>query len=86
MRNGTDANRKKLAPILCAAAVILVLLIYLSVLLFPILTIDGGGWLVVGVLVLCVLGILTVIGGVLLALGQRLREIRSGEEEDAKKY
>ena len=29
---------------------------------------------------------LTVIIGVLAALGQRLREVRSGEEEEARKY
>lgn len=85
MRNGTKKG-KKIAPIICAAVVIGLLGIYLGVVLVPLLGASFDGLLVAGILALYALIILAVIGGILLALRQRLREIEGGEEEDAKKY
>ncbi len=85
MQNGTK-NRKKIAPVICAAVVIALLLVYLMLFLYPVLGAQVGDGLAVAVLVICALSLLGVIGGVILALRQRLKEIESGEEEDAKKY
>ncbi len=79
-------NRKKIAPIICAGVVIALLLIYLMILLFPVLGQEIGDGLAIAVLIICALSLLAVIGGVILALRQRLKEIEGGEEEDAKKY
>ena len=85
MQNDTK-NKKRIAPIVCAAVVIALLLVYLMLFLYPVLGAEMGDGLAVVVLIVCALAILAVIGGVLLALRQRLREIEGGEEEDAKQY
>lgn len=79
-------NKKHIGAILCAVVVIGVLLVYLAVFLFPVLGAEVGDGFAVAVLVMGMLGVLSVIGGVLAALAQRLKEIKGGEEEDAKKY
>ena len=66
-------SKKKIAPIVVAALVVVYLL-----------PITGGLGAAAGLLGAAVGG--AVIVGVLYAMGQRLREIDSGEEEDAKKY
>ena len=86
MPNTTDKNKKKLAPILCAAIFILLFLVYLAVLLTPMIGASVGGGAVVLFLFLVILLIGTMIAGVILALRQRLQEIEGGEEDEAKKY
>lgn len=86
MPNNSDRRRKKIAPLLCAGGAILVLSIYLGVLLLPLLAEVGGHFLAAAFLVLYALVVLAMIGGVIAALVQRLREIERGEEEDARKY
>lgn len=83
MRKNTD---KKKAPIICAVAVIALMLCYLAVVLYGIIVDAEGQALAIGFLVIYGAVILAVIVGVVLALRQRLREIEGGEEEDAKKY
>ena len=85
MRNGTRKS-KKTAPILCAALVIAILGIYLGVFLGSLLGELYGEVLAVGILIVYGLLIVAVILGVLAPLRQRLKEIESGEEEDAKQY
>ena len=86
MRNGID-KKKAVAPILCAGSVLLALAVLLALMLFPIFAARVEERLVLG-LVFGLYGLLIVamIVGVLVALRQRLREIRGGEEEDAEKY
>lgn len=86
MPNNSDRRRKKIAPLLCAGGAILVLSIYLGALLLPLLAEVGGHFLAAAFLVLYALVVLAMIGGVIAALVQRLREIERGEEEDARKY
>lgn len=86
MQKGTNRRSVKMAAIICAAVVIVILLIYLAVFLFPVLGGGEGSWVVIGVLALCTASILLLIGGIITALRQRLKEIESGEEEDAKRY
>lgn len=86
MRNGT--NRKKtVAPILCAGAVLLMLMVVLALMAYPLFAARMEEQLVL-MLAFGLYGVLIVamIVGVVIALCQRLREIRGGEEEDAKKY
>lgn len=85
MPNNSDRRRKKIAPLLCAGGAILVLGVYLGALL-PLLAEVGGHFLAAAFLVLYALVVLAMIGGVIAALIQRLREIERGEEEDARKY
>jgi hypothetical protein len=86
MPNNSDRRRKKIAPLLCAGGAILVLGVYLGALLLPQLAEVGGHFLAAAFLVLYALVVLAMIGGVIAALVQRLREIERGEEEDARKY
>ena len=86
MRNGT--NRKKtVAPILCAGAVLLMLMVVLALMAYPFFAARMEEQMVL-MLAFGLYGVLIVamIVGVVIALCQRLREIRGGEEEDAKKY
>lgn len=82
MRNTT----KKIAPILCAVFMILVLAAYLAVFLFAMLA-ERMEILAVSILMgVYVLLIVAVIAGVIIALRQRLQEIDGGEEDAAKQY
>ena len=86
MRNGTD-RKKEVAPILCAGAVLLMLMVVLALMAYPFFAARMEEQLVL-MLAFGLYGLLIVamIVGVLIALRQRLQEIRGGEEEDAKKY
>lgn len=81
-----DTTRKKRAAILCAVVVMAILGIYLAAFLYPLLGASFGESMAVGILLVYGLLIAAVILGVLMALRQRLKELNSGEEEDAKKY
>lgn len=85
MQNGIKKSKKK-APIICAAATVGLMVLYLAVLLFTLVSEAHGEVLALVVLLFYGCGIAAVIVGVLAALRQRLREIESGEEEDAKQY
>ena len=90
MRDSSKRRRKWVAPLVCAAVALAVLLVLLGLVLLPVLMpLLGIGMMdraAVVVLVLYALVLLALIAGVVIALVQRLREIRGGEEEDAKKY
>lgn len=80
-------SKKKIAPIVVAALVTL----YLLPIVGGIAALAGllgasEGRAAVPFLLLYILAGGAVIVGVLCAMGQRLREIDGGEEEDAKKY
>lgn len=84
MRNNTKG--KILAPILCAGAALLLLGGVLIVLVCAAIGIGPAEGVVVGIFAVYALIILAVIGGIIAALFQRLREINGGEEDEAKKY
>ena len=79
-------NTKKLAPIACAAIVIVLLALYIAVILFTLFTESLGDLIGIVVVVVATGIILAAIIGVLAALRQRMKEIDKGEEEDAKIY
>ena len=86
MRNGTN-KKKTVAPILCAGAVLLMLMVVLALMAYPFFAARMEEQLVLMLLFgLYGLLIVAMIVGVVMALRQRLQEIRGGEEEDAKKY
>ena len=82
----SKAAWKKVAPLLCAAVVVVFLGLFLGALLLPLLDVGSGDGGAVVILILYALVLLAVIVGVVIALIQRLREIERGEEEDARKY
>lgn len=79
-------NTKKLAPIACAAIVIVLLALYIAVILFTLFTESLGDLIGIVVVVVATGIILAAIIGILAALRQRMKEIDKGEEEDAKIY
>lgn len=85
MRNGTDKN-PRIPAIACAAVVIAVLLFVLLGVFFPLLGEVRHEPPAAAVILLYGAVIAAVIIGVFAALRQRLRELGSGEEDDAKKY
>ena len=84
MSNSKD-NQKR-ASILSAVVIIAVLAVVVGFILFPLISEMGGLFFAVMILLVYAGGIVAVILGILAALRQRLREIESGEEEEAKQY
>ena len=82
-RNKED---KKRSAVISAVIIISMLAVFVGFILFPLISEMGGVFFAVMLLMLYVGGILAVIFGILAALKQRLEEIESGEEEEAKKY
>jgi len=85
MQNDIKIQKKK-GPVICASVVIGLLGIILATVLFLLIGETYGELLAVGFLLIYGGLIVAVILGVLLALRQRLKEIKGGEEEDAKQY
>ena len=81
MRSNTDRKPSRLAPVLAALGTILVVFILVGTMLWAFLSAGGADTIAVGVMVLYGVVGLAVVGGVLAALIQRLREIKRGEEE-----
>ena len=83
--SGSKENKKR-ASILSAVVIIAVLAVFVGFILFPLISEMGGLLFAVMILLVYAGGIVAVIFGILAALRQRLREIESGEEEEAKQY
>ena len=81
-----NQNDKKRGAIVSAVIIITMLAVFVGFILFPLISEMGGVFFAVMLLMLYIAGILAVIFGILAALKQRLEEIESGEEEEAKKY
>ena len=81
-----EKNRKKRASIISALVIITVLAVFVGCILFPLIGEVAGVFFAFVILLLYAGGIIAVIVGIVMALNQRLREIESGEEEEAKKY
>lgn len=79
-------DNQKRASILSAVVIIAVLAVFVGFILFPLISEMGGLFFAVMILLVYAGGIVAVILGILAALRQRLREIESGEEEEAKQY
>ena len=81
-----NQNDKKRGAIVSAVIIITMLAVFVGCILFPLISEMGGVFFAVMLLMLYIAGILAVIFGIIAALKQRLEEIESGEEEEAKKY
>lgn len=77
---------KKIAPMLCAAVMILLLGAYLAVFLFAMLEETMPQLAVILIMMAYGALIIAMIVGILAALRQRLKEIDNGEEEIARQY
>ena len=86
MQSNTSKGPSRLAPILAAAGTVTVVLVVVGTVLWAFLASGGADTMAVGIMILYAAGGVAVIGGVVAAMVQRLREIRRGEEADAKKY
>lgn len=87
MQNGTEKKRKGLAAGIAA----LVMVIFFGLILLGLLSALGetavfGVPLATAFLAIYALVVLAMILGVIAALRQRLRELRGGEEDEARKY
>lgn len=87
MRKTTDRNRKKIAPVVVAVLVV----VYLApILLFVLSALAGAAGMEARLALPILVGYLVlggaVIGGVVKAMMERLREIDGGEEDEASKY
>ena len=71
---------------MCALVAVALLGLLLAILVYPLLWASYGDIIAVIFLAVYALIIVAIIGGILAAMVQRLREIEGGEEEDARKY
>ena len=81
-----EKKSKKRVAILAALVVIALMTAYLMAIVIPLARETIGEGIAVAILVLYGAVILASILGVSLALKQRLKEIESGEEDEAKRY
>ena len=81
-----NKEKKKRASILSAVFIITLLAVFVGCILFPLISEMAGFFFAAMLLLFYAGGIVAVIFGVIAALRQRLREIESGEEEEARKY
>ena len=81
-----NQNDKRRGAVISAVIIISILAVFVGFILFPLISEMGGMLFAVILLMLYVAGILAVIFGVIAALKERLEEIESGEEEEARKY
>lgn len=80
MRSNTDRKPSRLAPVLAALGTILVVFILVGTMLWAFLSAGRADTIAVGVMALYGVVGLAVVGGVLAALIQRLREIKRGRK------
>lgn len=83
MQKGTDKIR---GAVICAAIVIAVMAVYFGVVIWAMVCETAGGFGAILAVVLYGGIVAAIIAGVCIALKQRIKEIKGGEEEDAKKY
>lgn len=80
------SSKKKITAVICAAVIICLLVAFLSVFIGALRSDDPETSVLWSILILYGVPIIAVIVGVVFALRQRMKEIESGEEEDAEKY
>lgn len=81
-----EKKSKKRVAVIAALVVIALMTAYLVAIVIPLARETIGEAVAVGILVIYGAVILVSIVGVTLALKQRLKEIESGEEDEAKRY
>ena len=81
-----EKKSKKRVAVIAALVVIALMTAYLVAIIIPLVREIMGVGIAMAILALYGAVILACILGVTLALKQRLKEIESGEEEEAKRY
>ena len=81
-----EKKSKKKVAVICALVVIALMTLYLVGIVIPLVRETMGVGIAVTILVIYGTIILASMVGVTLALRQRLKEIESGEEDEAKRY
>ena len=81
-----EKKSKKRVAVVAALVVIALMTVYLVAIIIPLARETLGEQIAVAILVTYAGLILAGIVGVTLALKQRLKEIESGEEDEAKRY
>ena len=81
-----NKDRNKRGAILSAVVIITILAVFVGCILFPLISEMAGMFFAAMLLLFYTGSIIAVIFGIIAALRQRLQEIESGEEEEAKKY
>ena len=85
MRNNTEKRSGALGAVIAATVMALAVVLFVGSLLWVMLE-EGPVPAAIGIMVVYGIFGAAVVVGVFAALRQRLREIRKGEEEDARKY
>lgn len=85
MRGNTDRRRGALGAVIAATVTALAVILFIGSLLWVMLE-EGPVPAAVGIMIVYGLFGAAVVVGVFAAMFQRLREIRKGEEENARKY
>ena len=85
MRNNTEKRPGALGAVIAATATALIVVLFVGSLLWVMLE-EGPVPAAAGIMVVYGIFGAAVVIGVFAALRQRLREIRKGEEADARKY
>ena len=88
MPNNSDRRKKRIGSIMAALFVLFYILPLVIGSVFAAVAFIRGGECLAAILFLLIYGVLggAVVIGVLLALRQRLKEIKGGEEDDAAQY
>ena len=88
MPNNSDRRKKRIGSIMAALFVLFYILPLVIGSVFAAVAFIRGGECFAAILFLLIYGVLggAVVIGVLLALRQRLKEIKGGEEDDAAQY
>ena len=88
MPNNSDRRKKRIGSIMAALFVLFYVLPLVIGSVFAAVAFIRGGECLAAILFLLIYGVLggAVVIGVLLALRQRLKEIKGGEEDDAAQY
>ena len=86
MPSGSERRKGRLAPVLAALGATVGVLEFVGAVVWAFLASGGADTIAVGIMTLYVLAGIAVIAGVLAAMVQRLRELKRGEEEDARQY
>ena len=76
--------KKKRGAITAAAVIVFIIALFLGLLVM--IAVTSGDRIVFGLYMFYAAVVAAVIIGVIIALNQRLKEIKKGEDEEAKKY
>ncbi len=81
-----EVLKKKAGSVICGVLIIILLGLFVAMVVLPLLQIAWGDTAAIIIMGIYALSAVATMAGIMIALRQRIREINSGEEEEAKKY